>query len=113
MELQLARYYELKLMQKEIEDELEILKKQILEVQTEAGSVEAGEYKLTVSFQERREYHDDRLFNALPDPALWRLMSKADSGKISSLLKLRVIHEGIVEGAYEVRKIPAIRVQKR
>ncbi len=113
MEQQIARYYELKLMQKEIEEQLEQLKKHILEIHPEAGSVEAGEYKLTVSFQERREYHDDRLFNALPDPSLWRLMSKADSGKISSLMKLNVIHEGIVDGTYDIKKIPTLRVQKR
>jgi hypothetical protein len=113
VELQIARYYQLKLMQKEIEDELDELKKQILEAHPDAGSVEAGEYKLTVHFQERREYNDERLYNALPDPSLWRLLSKADAGKISSLIKLQVIHDGILEGTYQLRKIPTLRVQKK
>jgi hypothetical protein len=112
VEQQIARYYQLKLMQKEIEDELDELKKQILEAHPDAGSVEVGEYKLTVHFQERREYNDERLYNALPDPSLWRLLSKADAGKISSLIKLQVIHDGIVEGTYQLRKIPTLRVQK-
>jgi hypothetical protein len=40
-------------------------------------------------------------------------MSKDDSGKISSLIKLNVIHDGIVKGTYDLRKIPTIRVIKR
>jgi len=113
VEMQLARYFELKQLQKEIEEELDEIKKQLLHLQSDAGSVEAGAYKLTIHFQERREYHDDRLYNALPDPSLWRLLSKADAGKISSLIKLNVIHEGILAGTYEVRKIPTMRVIKR
>lgn len=113
MEQQLTRYYELKRMQKEIEEELDELKKQILTSYPSAGSLVVGEYKLTVSIQERREYNDERLYNALPDPTLWRLLSKADTGKVAGLLKLRVIHENTVEGTYELRKISVLRVQKQ
>lgn len=112
MEQRLARYYELKQLQKEIETELEDIRQQILEWCPEAYTAETGGYKLTISFQEKRDYDDNRLFNALPDPSIWRLLSKADTSKINSLLKLQVIQESILEGTYEVRSVPYIRVQK-
>lgn len=113
MEEHLARYYELKESQKQVEEELNELRQKLLESYTETGLAEAGEYRLTVSYQDRREYHDEKLFNALPDPSLWRLMSRADSGKIASLLKLNVIHDRVLAGTYELRKVPVLRVQKR
>ncbi|TRY24403.1 hypothetical protein FOI68_17295 [Brevibacillus sp. LEMMJ03] len=113
MEQQLARYYELKEAQKKIEEELNDLRQKLLADFAETGEAEAGAYKLTIHYQERREYHDERVYNALPDPSLWRLMSRADAGKIASLLKLNVIHDGILEGTYELKHIPVLRVQKR
>jgi hypothetical protein len=112
MEPLLARYYELKEKQKQVEQELEKLRIRILESFAEAGQAREGEYRLTISYQERRNYHDDKLFNALPDPALWRLMSRADPGKISSLLKLKIIQEPLLEGTYELKKVPILRVEK-
>lgn len=112
MEQKLARYYELKQLQKEIETELEGIRQQILEWCPDAYTVETGGYKLTISFQEKRDYDDSRLYNALPDPSIWRLLSRADTGKINSLLKLQVISENMLEGTYETRNVPYIRVQK-
>ena len=112
MEQLLARYYELKEMQKQVEQELDELRFQILESFAEAGQAQEGEYRLTISYQQRRDYHDDKLYNALPDTALWRLMSRADGGKIASLLKLNIIQESLLAGTYELRKIPILRVQK-
>ncbi|MFD2370360.1 hypothetical protein ACFSO0_10510 [Brevibacillus sp. GCM10020057] len=113
MEEQLARYYELKEMQKKVEGELGELRSKLLESCQDADGFEAGAYKMTVTYQERREYNDDRLYNALPDPSLWRLMSKADTGKINSLLKLSIIQEKWLAGTYETKQIPVLRVQKR
>lgn len=112
MEQKLARFYELKQLQKEIETELESIRQQILELYPDAYTLESGGYKLSISFQERREYDENKLYNSLPDPSIWRLMSKADAGKISSLVKLNVISEGVLEGTYEVRSVPYVRVQK-
>ncbi|USG66827.1 hypothetical protein NDK47_05880 [Brevibacillus ruminantium] len=112
MEEMAARYYQLKEEQKRIEEELQSIRQELLDHYTEPGSVSLGEYKLVVGVQERREYFDDRLYNALPDTSLWRLVSKADVGKISSLLKLNVIHEGILEGTYEIKRVPVLKVQK-
>lgn len=113
MDNPLARYYELKETQKQIEEELNLLRNELLETYAEAGRAEAGEYQLSISYQERRDYNDDKVFNALPDPALWRLMSKSDTGKIASLLKLNVVQEKWLTGTYELRKVPVLRVQKR
>ncbi|MGG1663027.1 hypothetical protein [Brevibacillus sp. NRS-1366] len=112
MEQQLARYYELKEIQKLVEEELNVLRNELIESYAEAGSAEEGEYKLSISYQERREFNDERLYNSLPDPSLWRLMSRADTGKIASLLKLNVIHEQMLTGTYVQRKVPVLRVQK-
>ncbi|MEJ8545912.1 hypothetical protein [Brevibacillus borstelensis] len=112
MEERLARYYQLKEEQKKIEEELQALRQEILGEFPDAGSVSLGDYRLAISFQERREYDDDRLYNALPEASLWRLVSRADGGKISSLLKLNVIHEGILEGTYELKRVPVVKVQK-
>lgn len=112
MEQLLARYYELKELQKQVEEELDALRTRLLDTYTEAGHAEEGEYRLSISYQERREYHDDKLYNALPDPSLWRLMSRADGGKISSLVKLNVIAEPLLAGTYELRRVPVLRVKK-
>lgn len=113
MEEQLARYYELKEIQKQVEEELSDLRQKLMDAHAESGMTEAGNYRLTISYQDRREYHDDKLYNALPDPSLWRLMSRADTGKIASLLKLNVIKDNILTGTYEQRKVPVLKVQKR
>lgn len=113
MEVQLARYYELKEIQKQVEQELGELRSKLLESCPDTDGCEAGAYKMTVTYQERREYNDDRLYNALPDASLWRLMSKADTGKINSLLKLNVIPEAWLDGTYETKQTPVLRVQKR
>ncbi|WP_421617476.1 hypothetical protein ACAF76_003680 [Brevibacillus sp. TJ4] len=112
MEQLVARYYELKELQKQVEEELEALRARLLDAYAEAGQAQEGEYRLSISYQERRDYHDDRLYNALPDPSLWRLMSRADGGKIASLVKLNVIAEPLLSGTYELRKIPVLRVKK-
>ncbi|MED4784127.1 hypothetical protein [Brevibacillus choshinensis] len=113
MEEHLARYYELKEMQKQVEEELNDLRNKLVESCQNTDSLEEGAYKLTISYQERREYNDDRLYNALPDPALWRLLSRVDTGKVTSLLKLNVIHEHVLAGTYETKRVPVVRVQKR
>jgi hypothetical protein len=113
MENRLARYYDLKEIQKRLEEELNLLRNELLEAYAEAGKAETGEYALSISYQERREYNDDKVFNALPDASLWRLMSKADTGKITSLLKLNVVQEQWLAGTYELRKVPVVRVQKK
>lgn len=113
MEELFARYHELKQLEKQIGTELETVRKQILELYPGPYTVESGAYTCTITIQERREYDDNLVYNALPDSSLWRLMSKADTSKINSLLKLSVINEAVLNGTYSLKQIPYIRVQKR
>lgn len=113
MEEKLARFYELKQLKKEIDDELDELRQQLLEQIHEPLKQDYGDYQLRVTYQEKREYDDSKLYNALPDPSIWRLVSKVDPAKITSLLKLNIIGEQVLHDTYEVKKIPYIQVQKR
>ncbi|MGE5702450.1 MAG: hypothetical protein ACM32O_07995 [Clostridia bacterium] len=113
MDQRIERYYEIKQQQKMLDEEAEQLRKEILESYVHPGTYSNDGYKLTISVQERRDYDDNRLYNSLPDKELWRLLSKADTSKISGLLKLDVINEHMLDGTYEVRQIPLIRVQKQ
>jgi hypothetical protein len=112
MEQIFARYYELKQLHKEIEEELDTIRKQILELYPGPYTAESGPYRCTISFQEKREYDDHLLYNALPDASIWRLLSKADPGKIGSLLKLGVINEEMLNGTYVTKQTPYVKVQK-
>jgi hypothetical protein len=69
-----------------------------------AFELEAGSYKVKLITQERKEYDDIKLYEALPDPGVWRLLSKSDSSKIASLIKLNVITEETVRDTYSVKK---------
>ncbi|GAA4723078.1 hypothetical protein [Brevibacillus fulvus] len=113
MEAKLARYYQLKQLQKATESEIEQLRQQILAECREDQVIEAGEYKLTIHNQHRREYDDQKLYDALPDAALWRLLSKADAAKINSMLKLKVISDELLQGTFHVKQVPVIRVEKQ
>ncbi|MBO8163387.1 MAG: hypothetical protein H0Z34_06660 [Brevibacillus sp.] len=113
MEQLVSRFFQLKELQREVETELEQLRKQIIEFFPDSDVREVGEYRVSVTYQERREYDGDRLFQALPDPAVWKLLSKPDPAKISGLLKLRVIPEQVLVGTYDLRRTPILRVQKR
>lgn len=112
MEQKLARYFELRQNLKEIEDELNELRKAFLESFPEGTVCEFGDYQLKISFQERREYDDQALFKALPDESLWRMLSKADTSKISSLVKLNVIQEEMLKDTYKIKRVPYLQVSK-
>ncbi len=113
MEEKLARYHELKLLKKQIDNELEELRQLFLQEFPEPTKQEFGDYLLRISYQEKREYDDNKLYNALPDPSIWRLVSKVDSSKLASLLKLNILSEEILNRTYELKKVPYIQVQKQ
>ncbi|UFJ39668.1 hypothetical protein LOK74_16620 [Brevibacillus humidisoli] len=113
MEELVARMYELRELQKQVEDELEQLRTKILARYPVAAKVELDDYRMSVTYQERRDYDDERLYAALPDPGIWKMLSKSDPSKISSMLKLHVIDENILKGTYDVRRIPVLRITKR
>lgn len=113
MEAKIARYYELKQVQKQIEEEIEQLRKDILVHYPEATAIDLGEFHIKISFQERKEYDDVALYNALPDASVWRLLSKADGSKITSLIKLNVINDEIIKDTYKIKQVPYIHITKK
>ncbi|SFM37529.1 hypothetical protein SAMN03159341_12926 [Paenibacillus sp. 1_12] len=115
MDKKIKQYYQLKQKQKEIELELTELRSEILNHCTEQGvsKLEVGGYSVKIVHQERKEYDDNKLYEALPDPEVWRLLSKADSSKIASLLKLNVITEDKIKDTFSVKTISLLQVDKK
>lgn len=110
----LMQYYQLKQQQKEVEQQLSELRSEILNHCEAQGALEfeAGEYRVKVVLQERKEYDDKKLYEALPDPEVWRLLSKADSAKISSLIKLNILSEEKLKDTYSIKSVKLLQVEK-
>jgi hypothetical protein len=109
-EAKLARYCELKGMLGELEDELDTLRGEIIEAYEDDTEVAVGAYKLKVIYQEKKQYNEQLLFEALPDPELWRHVSKADPAKISAMVKAGVLSPRLLEGTYRVSRTPYVYV---
>ncbi|MNJ41485.1 hypothetical protein D3C77_364110 [compost metagenome] len=114
MELKVARYFELKQEQKVIEGELAVLRDEIVNYLAEQGTYETkvGEYKVKTVVQQRHEYDEQKLLSLLPDPDLWRLLSKVDNQKLKSLFKLNVLSEEQVSPALSVKQVTLLQVDK-
>jgi hypothetical protein len=115
MDKKVKRYYELKQKQKEIEKELTELRNEITTYCSRQGitEMETGSYKVKIVFQDRKDYDDNKLYEALPDPGVWRMLSKADSSKITSLIKLNVISEDKLKDTFSVKTITLLQVDKK
>ncbi|WP_441892164.1 hypothetical protein [Paenibacillus sp. YAF4_2] len=109
------RYYRLKQKQKEIEQELSELRGEIVKhcTEQELSELEIGSYKIRIVAQERKEFDETKLFAALPDPEVWRLLSKPDSSKIAGLIKLNVISEDTIKDTYSVKHLSLLQVDKK
>lgn len=115
MDKLLKQYYKLKQQQKELDDQLSGLRTQILAYCAEQGAreVEAGGYKARIVVQERKEYDSERLYAALPDLQLWKLLSKPDPGKINGLLKINAISEAQLAETYDTREVLLLQVERK
>lgn len=115
MDKAIKRYYQLKQKQKEIEQELSGLRGEIMAYCMEQGvsELEAGSHKARIVTQERKEYDDNKLFEALPDPEIWRMLSKSDASKITSLIKLNVITEEKIKDTYSLKTVKLLQVDKK
>ncbi|WP_138495751.1 hypothetical protein [Paenibacillus pinistramenti] len=115
MEKMVKRYFELKQQQKEIEQELSELRAGIMGSCSDQAleACDFGAFHVKIVKQERKEYDDQRLYQALPDPDVWRMMSKADPAKITSLLKLKVISEDILKDTFTIKRIESLLVDKK
>nr|WP_138752260.1 hypothetical protein [Paenibacillus sinopodophylli] len=115
MDKTVRRYYQQKQKQKEIEQELSELRNQILAhlTEQETGELEIGSHKVKIVVQERKEYDENKLYEALPDAALWRMLSKPDTSKIASLIKLNVITEEKIKDTYATKTVKLLQVDKK
>lgn len=109
------RFYQLKKKQKELDQELAGLREQILAHCAAQGVSEAeiGGYRVRIVAQERREYDDQKLYQALPDAEVWRLASRADPSKIAGLVRLNVLNEAILEDTYSLKKVALLQVERK
>lgn len=114
MEQVAQRYFELKALQKEMEEELSVIRQQLIDYCANEGvSVcEVGDYRVKIVAQERREYDDQKVYEALPDPAVWRLLSKTDASKVAALTKLGVVSEASLLNTYTPKKISSLFVER-
>ncbi|MNS21789.1 hypothetical protein D3C72_535620 [compost metagenome] len=115
MDKKVELYFELKQQHKAIELQLAELRSDITGYLGDHNftELEIGSYKVKLVHQERKEYDENKLYQALPDPELWRLASRPDSSKISSLLKLNVISEAQLKDTYSVKPITLLHVEKK
>lgn len=115
MDKKVRRYYQLKQKHKETEQELSGLREQILEYCAEQGifELEAGGCKVKLVNQTRKEYDESKLYEALPDPEVWRLLSKPDPSKIAGLVKLNIIPENKLNGTFSTKNIILLQVDKK
>ncbi|MNI41964.1 hypothetical protein D3C73_962320 [compost metagenome] len=115
MDKKVKRYYQLKQKYKEIEQELAELRNDITTFCAEQGVTEltVGSHRVKIVFQERKEYDDNKLYEALPDSDVWRMLSKPDSSKITSLIKLNVISEEKIKDTFTVKNITLLQVEKK
>ncbi|MFD1953864.1 hypothetical protein ACFSL6_06615 [Paenibacillus thailandensis] len=119
MEEKVRKYYKLKAKLKEMEQELGELRQEILDYYAEqerlqgpVPSLKLGSYQVKAIVQERKEYDDGKLYQSLPDPSMWRLVSKADGAKVAGLIKLNVLNDEAVKETYTVKKITLLQVDK-
>ncbi|MFB5267695.1 hypothetical protein ACE41H_13015 [Paenibacillus enshidis] len=115
MDIKVKRYYLLKQRQKETEKELAALREEITAYCQNRGisELESGGYTLKLVQKNNKEYDDEKLYEVLSDPEVWRLLSKADPAKISSLLKLKVISEETIRPAVSLKPVQMLLVDKK
>ncbi|MBB3114552.1 cell division septum initiation protein DivIVA [Paenibacillus phyllosphaerae] len=115
MDDKIKRYYQLKNKHKEMEQEIADLRSEIVAYchEQQATELEAGSYRVKLVLQERKEYDESKLYEALPDPQLWRLLAKPDTAKIQSLIKLNVLSEEKLQDTYAVKNITLLHVDKK
>jgi len=111
----ISRYYLLKNKQREIENELQQLKQDIIAHLQQLGKNETviGTYKVKLVTTERKEFDEGLLYESLPDKEVWRLLSKPDISKINGLIKMGVLNEKQVEQTYQVKPQLALYVDKK
>ncbi|CAM3688196.1 hypothetical protein [Marinicrinis lubricantis] len=114
METKVERYFLLKQQQKELEQELSQLRAEIVErcIAESSSELKVGSYQVKIVHQKRKEFDEQKLFEALPDLEVWKLLSKPDASKIAGLVKLKVIPEEKLKDTYQVKNVTLLQVEK-
>ena len=109
------KYARLKKRKQEIEAEMSRLRGRIIEFCNREGQNEfqSGSYQVKLVRQERKEYDDQKLYDALADPDVWKLVSKADAEKIAGLLKIGVLTPELLADTYTVKRITLLQIEKK
>ncbi|MFP4976572.1 hypothetical protein ACE6ED_14295 [Paenibacillus sp. CN-4] len=109
------RFALLKQTKSELEEELESLRGRIIRHCEDRGlrECDTGEFRVKLTYQERKEYDDDKLYHALPDAEVWRMISKSDPGKIAGMVKLRVLNEEALKHTYTVKPVCLVQVKRK
>lgn len=115
MDKKVSQYYKLKQKIKELEQETAELRSAIMAHCAAEGrtELEIGGYRVKIVRQERKEYDDARLYEALPDPEVWRMLSKTDPSKVASLVKLNVLKEEGLQDTYTLKQISLLQIDKK
>jgi len=110
----IKRYAALKKRRAELESEMNELRERIIAYCEEHGlsELDSGSYKVKLVLQDRKEYDDSKVFEALPDPAVWRLISRADAAKIASMVKLNVLSADTLQGTFTAKRVTLLQVDK-
>lgn len=111
----IKKYARLKKRKTDIDNEINQIRKQIVDYceKEQLTEFESGRYRVKLIHQERKEYDDQKLYDALPDPSVWRMISKADTTKISSMIKLNVLNKEVLNDTYKAKRVSVLQVEKQ
>lgn len=111
----IKRYVKLHRKKAELDKELKELRSRIIDYceEQQCHELEAGRYLVKLIIQERKEFDDQKLYDALPDPDLWRYISKADGSKVSGMLKMNVLSEEQLENTFTTKTVTLLKVDKK
>lgn len=108
----LARYYELDLLKKKIETELEKMRRVLLETFPEPVDRKFGPYQLKIYLQDRGSYDLNQVFPLLPSDELRLYVSNPNNANIKELIKKGMLAETELADAYTSKPIPVISVKE-
>jgi hypothetical protein len=106
----LIAYCELKMQHRQLEEQLDALREEIIRAYPSDTEFRLPEFTLKIVYQEKRHYDDRQLLEALPDPELWKGLYRADSAKIAALVKTGLLSDKALEGTYWTTKTPYLYV---
>ncbi len=110
----IKRYAVLKKRRSELDQEMNELRDQIIAhcEELQVNELESGSYRVKLTLQERKEYDDMKVYAALPDPEIWRLISRADAAKIASTIKLGVLSAESLRDTFSSKRITLLHIDK-